>query len=122
MRKVTYKINDIEWFRRDMVSHHPEWTMDQINEILSAMNEPFIAEYSLYGNGNQPEKYELIVNGEPWSINDKRLNGYHKGCILNDCMRQFIGAERDKYNITPEYPKEEAFGCLEIIETEVGEE
>ena len=121
MRKVTYKINDIEWFRKDMVDHHPELTMDQINDILEAMNEPFIAEYSLYGNGNQPEKYELIVNGEPWSINDDRLNGYHKGCILNDCIRQFIGAEREPTNIAREYPKDQAFGCLEIIETEVDE-
>ena len=118
MRKVTYKINDIEWFRRDMTERHPEWTMDQINEILSTMNKPFIAEYTLYGVGNQPGKYELIVNGESWSINDERLNGYHRGCILNDCIRQFMGAERDKFNIAPEYPKEDAFGCLEIIETE----
>ena len=119
-RKVTYVINDNEWFRRDMMSHNPELTVEQIEEILDNMNPPLIAEYSLIGD-SQPDRYELSINGEKASINDKRLNNYHKGCILNDCYRHFMGHERGALDLLRGYPKENVFGCIDIIETEVDE-
>lgn len=117
-RKVTYRIDDIEWFRRDMTSHNPELTIQQIEDILSSMPSSFVAEYSLIGT-EMPDRYELKVNGENWSVNDSRLNGYHKGCILSDCWRHFIGREHSKGDLLEGYPKDNVFGCIEIIETEV---
>lgn len=119
-RKVTYKINDIEWFRGDMLHRHPELTTEQIEDILNTMANPFIADYVLIGD-RQPDRYELYINGEKWSINDERLNGYHKGCVLNDCWRHFMGHEHGRHEILEGYPKEIVFGCVEIIETEVSE-
>ena len=121
MRRVTYYINDIEWFRNDLTHHNPELTIAQIEDILGNMSPAFMAEYSLIGD-TQPDRYELSVannNGgfDKCSINAPRLNGYHH-MILNDCWRHYMGREHTGTDILVGYPKEDVFGCIEIIETE----
>ncbi len=122
MRKVTYYINDLEWFRNDLTNHNPELTVKQIEEILSNMSPKFTAVYSLIGE-SQPERYELQIafddsELEKTSVNSDRLNGYHR-MILNDCWRHYMGHEHGRNDILEGYPKEEVFGCIEILEEEV---
>ena len=121
MRKVTYYINDLEWFRNDLIHHNPELTLKQIEDILNNLNTSFIAVYTLIGE-SQPERYELdIAFGnqtlEKASINSDRLNGYHH-MILNDCYRHYMGHEHSRNDVLEGYPKEEVFGCIEILEKE----
>ena len=121
MRKVTYYINDLEWFRNDLIHHNPELTLKQIEDILNNLNPSFIAVYTLIGD-SQPERYELdIAFGnqtlEKASINSDRLNGYHH-MILNDCYRHYMGHEHSRNDVLEGYPKEEVFGCIEILEKE----
>jgi len=122
MRKVTYYINDLEWFRNDLIHHNPELTLKQIEDILSNMSPTFTAVYSLIGE-SQPERYELqIAFGdaelEKTNTNSNRLNGYHR-MILNDCWRHYMGHEHSRNDVLEGYPKEEVFGCIEILEEEV---
>lgn len=122
MRKVTYYINDLEWFRNDLTHHNPELTLNQIEDILNNMSPTFTAVYSLIGE-SQPERYELqIAFGdaelEKTNTNSDRLNGYHR-MILNDCWRHYMGHEHSRNDVLEGYPKEEVFGCIEILEEEV---
>jgi len=122
MRKVTYYINDLEWFRNDLIHHNPELTLKQIEDILNNMSPTFTAVYSLIGE-SQPERYELqIAFGdaelEKTNTNSNRLNGYHR-MILNDCWRHYMGHEHSRNDVLEGYPKEEVFGCIEILEEEV---
>ena len=122
MRKVTYYINDLEWFRNDLTNHNPELTLKQIEDILNNMSPTFTAVYSLIGE-SQPERYELqIAFGdaelEKTNTNSDRLNGYHR-MILNDCWRHYMGQEHSRNDVLEGYPKEEVFGCIEVLEEEV---
>lgn len=108
MRKVIFKIDDQEYFRKEFEKEG--CTENQIEDILKGLGN-FKAIYTLYGNGKQVDRYELTdQDGNKISIND--LNGYEKGVILNDCYTYFVGG---KYHNNTDHP----CGVVEIIEEEV---
>lgn len=90
MRKVIFKIDDHEYFRREFVEKDG-CTEKQAEDILKGLGN-FKAIYTLYGVGNNVDRYELTdYDGNKISIND--LNGYEKGVVLNDCYAYFTGGK-----------------------------
>lgn len=83
MRKVTFIINDLEWFRKFY-----KMSDVQFNDIFGN-EKPFKCIYVLYGEGNKIlERYELTdLDGN--KIHRDELNGYQKGVVLNDCCAYF---------------------------------
>lgn len=112
MRKVIFKIDDNEYLRKEFKKE--ECTETQIEDILEGLRS-FKAIYTLYGVGNNVDRYELTDNdGNKISINT--LNGYEKGVILNDCYAYFVGG---KYYSDAKEPFGKPFGVVKIIEEEV---
>lgn len=108
MRKVIFKIDDKEYFRRELEKENVP--NDIKEEILNSVKS-FKSIYTLYGEGNNVNRYELTdYDGNRISIND--LNGYKKGVVLNDCYAYFAGG---KYHSNADKP----CGVVEIIEEEV---
>lgn len=108
MRKVIFKIDDKEYFKRDLKRQN--CTEEQTEDILKELNN-FKAIYILYGNKKQVDRYELTdYDGNKININD--LNCYEKGVVLNDCYAYFVGG---KYCFDSDKP----CGVVEIIEEEV---
>ena len=108
MRKVTFKIDDQEYFKREL--ERENCTGEQTENILKGLGT-FRAIYTLYGNGKNVDRYTLTDHdGNKININD--LNGYEKGVILNDCYAYFTGG---KYHNNADKP----CGVVEIIEEEV---
>lgn len=104
MRKVIFKIDDKEYFKKEL---EKSVCKEQINRILKEMKD-FKAIYTLYGNGKEVDRYELTDhNGEKINISD--LNGYEKGVVLNDCYAYFTGG---KYHCNASQP----CGVVEIVE------
>lgn len=103
MRKVTFTINDLEWFRKFY-----KMSDAQFKDIFDNQ-ESFKCTYTLYGEGKKyPDRYELTdFDGNKISIND--LNGYQKGVVLNDCCAYFTGG---KYHSDTKEP----CGVVEIKE------
>ena len=94
MRKVIFKIDDLEWFRQ-----YYKLSEEQFSDIFSDQ-QPFKCIYILYGEGQQVDRYELTdYTGNNIYLND--LNGYQKGVILNDCYVYFTGG---KYHSDTEGP------------------
>lgn len=106
MRKITFTINDLEWFRK-----YYKMSELQFNDIFGN-EEPFKCIYVLYGEKKEcPDRYELTdLNGNKININD--LNGYQKGVVLNDCWAYFTGG---KYHSDTEEP----CGVVNIKEEEI---
>lgn len=103
MRKVTYTIDDLEYFRGLYRG------VNNLEEILSAVT-PFRCEYTLIGE-NYERKYLLLdPEGNKLNIND--LNGYQKGVVLADCQRYF---QRKPLESGGEMP----IGCIKIEEAEL---
>jgi hypothetical protein len=103
MRKVTFVIDDVASMR--------ELYKDDLTEELTKDKESFKVIYSLIGN-KDPDRYELHdMNGNKLNVND--LNGYQRGCIINDCFKYFSG----KGNYCFETAK--PFGVISITESEV---
>lgn len=108
MRKIIFKIDDHEYFRRELEKEN--CTGKQAENILKGIGN-FKAIYTLYGNGKQVDRYELTdYKGNKININD--LNGYEKGVVLNDCYAYFTGG---RYYNNADKP----YGVVEIIEEEV---
>jgi len=108
MRKVIFKIDDKEYFRRDLKRQN--CTGSQAEDILKKLNN-FKAIYTLYGNKKQVDRYELTdYDGNKININD--LNGYEKGVVLNDCYAYFVG---EKYCFDSDKP----CGVVDIVEEEI---
>lgn len=102
MRKVIFKIDDIEWFRRFY-----EVSEEDFKKVFEG-KESFKVIFTLYGNGKTVDRHELTdFNGNKKNIND--LNGYEKGVILNDCYAYFEGR---KYHSEARIPG----GMIEVIE------
>jgi hypothetical protein len=81
MRKLTFIIDDLASMR--------ELYKDDLTEEFAKDREPFKVIYSLVGN-KYPGRYELHdMNGNKLNVND--LNGYQRGCIINDCYKYFSG-------------------------------
>ena len=109
MRKVTFIIDDKQYFRDDFKRQNPQLTENQIDDILSDIVS-FKAVLTLYGEGKSLDRYELTDENENQiSMND--LNGYQKGCIINDCYAYFEGKEYFDNAVSP-------CGVIEIIDTE----
>lgn len=107
MRKVIFKIDDKEYFKRDLKRQN--CTEEQTEDILKELNN-FKAIYTLYGNKKQVDRYELTdYDGNKININD--LNGYEKGVVLNDCYAYFVG---EKYCFDSDKP----CGVVGILEEE----
>lgn len=108
MRKIIFKIDDHEYFRRELEKEN--CTGEQAENILKGIGN-FKAIYTLYGNGKQVDRYELTdYKGKKININD--LNGYEKGVVLNDCYAYFIGG---RYFNNADKP----CGVVDIIEEEI---
>lgn len=103
MRKITFIINDLEWFQK-----YYKMSDVQFN-IIFGNEKPFKCIYVLYGEkGKHPDRYELIdFAGNKISIDN--LNGYQKGVVLNDCLAYFTGG---KYHSDTKEP----CGVMEIKE------
>lgn len=72
MRKVIFKIDDKEYFRRELEKENVP--NDIKEEILNSV-KGFKSIYTLYGNEKQVDRYELTdQDGNKININD--LNGY----------------------------------------------
>lgn len=107
MRKVIFTIDDVEYFKR--LLQKQDVTEEAQKDILENLNQ-FKVIYTLYGNGNCPDRYELTeYDGNKININD--LNGYEKGVVLNDCYSYFVGG---KYHSNADKP----CGVVEIVEEE----
>ena len=108
MRKVIFKIDDQEYFRRELEKEN--CTGKQTENILKGIGI-FKAIYTLYGTGKQVDRYELTdYKGNKININD--LNGYEKGVVLNDCYTYFTGG---RYFNNADKPS----GVVNIIEEEI---
>jgi len=108
MRKVIFKIDDKEYFRRELEKENVP--NDIKEEILNSV-KGFKSIYTLYGNEKQVDRYELTdQDGNKININD--LNGYEKGVVLNDCYAYFVGG---KYCFNADKP----CGVVEIVEEEI---
>ena len=108
MRKVIFKIDDKEYFKRDLKRQN--CTEEQTEDILKKFNN-FKAIYTLYGNKKQVDSYKLTdYDGNKININD--LNGYEKGVVLNDCYAYFVGG---KYCFDSDKP----CGVVDIVEEEI---
>lgn len=104
MRKVIFKIDDKEYFKKEL---EKAVCKEQINGILKEMKD-FKAIYTLYGNGKEVDRYTLTDHdGNKINFND--LNGYEKGVVLNDCYAYFTGG---KYHCNASQP----CGVVEIVE------
>lgn len=107
MRKVIFKINDQEYFRKEF--EKDGYTRKQADALLKGVGN-FKAIYTLYGEGKNVNRYELTdYDGNKININD--LNGYEKGVVLNDCYAYFTGS---KYHCNADKP----CGVVGIIEEE----
>lgn len=105
MRKVIFKIDDKEYFRRELEKVNVP--NDIKEEILNSVKS-FKSIYTLYGVGNNVDRYELTdYDGNKININD--LNGYEKGVVLNDCYAYFTGGN---YHSNASQP----CGVVEIVE------
>ena len=108
MRKIIFKIDDQEYFRRELEKEN--CTGEQAENILKGIGN-FKAIYTLYGNGKQVDGYELTdYKGKKININD--LNGYEKGVVLNDCYAYFTGGRY--FNNA-----DKSYGVVDIIEEEI---
>lgn len=88
MRKVTYYIDDLEFFKADM-----NLSAENFKEMFGD-KESFKAIYTLSGHDNIPEEYTLTdYSGRKIPLDS--LNGYQKGVVLNDCMAHFTGGKYD---------------------------
>lgn len=107
MRKVTFIIDDLESMKE---LYWNNLTAKKFDEIMKDQ-KPFKATFSVIGN-KYPDRYELIdTKGNKLTIND--LNGYQRGCIINDCYSYFEG--KNNYCFQTEKP----FGVIKIQESEV---
>lgn len=105
MRKVTFMIDDLEYFERKF-----NFTNKQMDDFFGD-SESFMAIYTLTGEGKQSDKYELTdYNGNKIPL--EALNGYQKGVILNECMEYFISGKSLKTQSEPH-------GVIKIDEMEV---
>lgn len=89
MWKVTYIINDKKYFEADLYRQKPNITAEEVKAILVTFHD-FKAIYTLYGDKKFPDRYTLTDFSRK-KISLDNLNGFQKGCILNDCMRHFSG-------------------------------
>lgn len=101
MRKVTYTIDDLEYFRELYKG------VDNLEEILGCIT-PFRCEYTLIAE-EYGERYLLLVDGQETNINE--LNGYQRGVVLADCQRHFHRKPLDGGREMPT-------GCVNIEEVE----
>lgn len=112
MRKVTFHIDDKEYFRTELIEKD-KLTPEQAENIVADIRS-FVATYSLIGKGKSADRYELYNDkGEKISIND--VNNYEKGVILNECMAYFEGRKG-------EFGGDRPTGVISIVEEEIGEE
>ena len=100
MRKVTYIIDDLEYFKKLYEGEN------NLEEILNAIN-PFRCEYTLIGEEYESEYLSMDAEGNKLNIDD--LNGYQKGVVLADCQRHFQGKPLDSGGKMPT-------GCIMIKE------
>ena len=83
MRKVVFKINDLQWMKKFY-----KLSEKQFNEIFENQTA-FKVIYTLTGH-DSPDKYTLTdYEGNKVDINS--LNGYEKGVVLNDCYAYYMG-------------------------------
>lgn len=86
MRKITFEIDDINWFKKFFKASEKD-----LFEKLYQNAKPFKVTYSLMGD-KSPDRYELYDDlGIKMNVND--LNGYQRGTILNQCYDYFVGRQ-----------------------------
>lgn len=100
MRKVTYVIDDYEYFKNLYMG------VDNLEDILNAV-APFRCRYTLIGEDYE-RKY-LLEDMDGNNLNISSLNGYQKGIVLCDCQRHFQGKPLESGGELPT-------GCIKIEE------
>ena len=86
MRKVTFYIDDLEWFRK-----YYNLTDKQMEDLFSNSSS-FRVIYTLYGDEKNVEHYTLTdYDGNKICINS--LNGFQGGVVLSDCWAYFTGSK-----------------------------
>lgn len=97
-KKVTYIINDYVFFLNELTdSYHLEY--DEALNIVDYM-EPFECMLVLEGteSSNIPDRYKLYDKmHKPMNINS--LNGYQKGCIINECYKHYAGNAEKPFGV-----------------------
>ena len=88
MRKVTFYIDDLEWFRK-----YYNLTDEQYNNIFSGQTS-FRVIFTLYGEGKDINR-SALTDYDGNKICRDSLNGYQKGIVLSDCYAYFEG---EKYH------------------------
>lgn len=104
MRKVTFYIDDLEYFR---IAY--KLTKEQFNEMFSDITS-FRVIYTLYGEGKNADRFTL-TDYDGNKVNRNSLNGYERGVVLNDCQAYFVGG---KYHLDGTEP----CGVVKIEEEE----
>ena len=88
MRKVTFVIDDIEFFKKEYAG---KLSKKDFMEIFKNTNS-FQAIYTLIGkeNSKTPDRYELTdLDGNKMQLNE--LNDYQKCVVLADCWTYYTG-------------------------------
>lgn len=84
MRKVTFYIDDLEYFRKAY-----NLTDEQMKNIFPD-KDSFKIIYTVFGEGRYIDRSILTdYNGQ--KIDRNTLNGFQRGIILNDCLAYFEG-------------------------------
>lgn len=86
MRKITYRIDDWEYMKRQN-----NLSDEQMENIVPKSNS-FRVIYTLYGEKHNIDRYEL-TNYDGNKIPLDSLNGYQGGIVLNDCKAHFYGGK-----------------------------
>lgn len=86
MRKVTFYIDDLKYFRKFY-----NLTDKQMEDLFSNTNS-FKVIYTLYGDGKEVDHFTL-TDYKGNKVNYNSLNSYQRGVVLNDCFAYFVGGK-----------------------------
>lgn len=93
MRRVTYKIDEVEYFRREYKRQNGGLTDAVLDELVDQM-DPWRGTLVLMGDSMFHEyQHYYDENGNEQSIKD--WNGFQHGVVYVDCMRHFAGEPLD---------------------------
>ena len=84
MRKVTFYIDDLKWFREFYN------LSDKQMEDLFPDKDSFKVIYTLYGEKDEIDHYTL-TDYDGNKIDYNALNGFQRGVVLYDCWAYFAG-------------------------------
>ena len=84
MKKVTYTIDECEYFRMFY-----ELDKDALKSLFENTQPPLRCKYTLIEDCNGDRYFLTDPEGNAMNIND--LNGYQRGVVLSECYNHFHG-------------------------------